>query len=252
MDKFKNNFNNVQPQLISIVLVTLILVIVALIVYFRVKKVKSNEAPKGIALIAEQYVKGVDNLFKSVTNNKLSPVAPYIFVLLSFMVLGNLLGLVGFEPPTTSYSVPLILGLVAWFGIYIVGLIYHRLRFFKKFANPVEVIGQFSPLISISFRIFGNMIGGSTIMYLLYYVTGMIWGYIPIIGEVNLLGALIAPPFHIYFDVFDGIIQGFVFTLLTLMYWVLETGNESEVLHSEERNKDKNYEYKITIYESEN
>lgn len=250
MDKFKNNFNNLQPQLISIVMITIVLVILAIIIYFKVKKVKKDEAPKGIAFIAEQYVKGVDNLFQSVTNNKLSPVAPYIFVLLSFMVLGNLLGLIGFEPPTTSYSVPLILGLVAWFGIYIVGLIYHKLRFFKKFANPVEVIGQFSPLISISFRIFGNMIGGSTIIYLLYHVTGIIWGYIPILGEVNLLGSIIAPPFHIYFDVFDGIIQGFVFTLLTLMYWVLETSDE-EVIQSEVA-KDKKYEYKITIYESSN
>lgn len=46
--------------------------------------------------------------------------------------------------------------------------------FFKKFANPVELIGQFAPLISLSFRLFGNMIGGATLMYLIYAVTGFI------------------------------------------------------------------------------
>jgi F-type H+-transporting ATPase subunit a len=113
MDKIKAHISDLQPQLISIALVTMILVIVSIVVYIKVQKVKPNQAPSGIALIAEQYVMGVDNLFKSVAQDKINPVAPYIFTLLSFLLLGNVFGLIGFEPPTTSYSVPLTLGLVA-------------------------------------------------------------------------------------------------------------------------------------------
>ncbi|MCR8613335.1 MAG: F0F1 ATP synthase subunit A [Mycoplasma sp.] len=244
MSEFVDNFNNVQPQLVSIVLVTLIITILAIVIYKKVKNSVPTEAPRGVALIAEQYVRSVDGLIKSVAGNKLSPVTPYIFTLLSFMVVGNLMGLIGFEPPNSSYSGPLILGLVAWIGIFVVGIMYHKLRFFKKYLyNPVEILGQFAPLISISFRIFGNMIGGSTIMYLFYHVFGLIWAKIPVIGEVNLLGSLLAPPFHVYFDLFDGIIQGYVFTILTLMYWVLETGEE-EVEHAKEKKTKK-----IVVYQ---
>ncbi len=100
---------------------------------------------------------------------------------------------------------------------------YQKLRFFKKFLyNPIELIGQFSPLIALSFRLFGNLVAGSVILFLIYSVTGYVWGFIPIIGEFNLLGSVIAPVFHVYFDIFDGLIQAFVFSLLTMIYWTLE------------------------------
>ncbi|CAM9121403.1 F0F1 ATP synthase subunit A [Mycoplasma todarodis] len=230
MDKVAKNINKWwQPQLVSLVLVTILLVVIAIIVYSKVKKIKPNEAPKGVAFVAEQYVMGVDNLFKSVAGkDKLQPVAPYIFTLLTFLMVGNLFGLIGLEPPTTSYSVPLTLGMVSWIGIYVVGIIYQKHRFFKRFANPLELIGQFTPLISISFRLFGNMIGGATIMFLVYHLTGAIWSHVPYLGEINLLGSLLAPPLHFYFDIFDGIIQGFVFTLLTTVYWSLEATADDE------------------------
>ena len=211
-----------QPQVFSLLLVTLILVIFAIVIYNKVKKQKINKAPHGVLLFTEQYVMGVDNLYKEATSGKITKPAPYIFTLMTFLVLGNLFGLLGLEPPTTSFSVTLTLGLISWIGIYVVGIIYQKLHFFKKFLNPTEIIGQFSPLISISFRIFGNMIGGSTIMYLLYHVSGWLWGMIPVVGEMNLLGPMFTPFFHAYFDIFDGLIQAFVFTLLTMIYWTLE------------------------------
>ena len=211
-----------QPQIFTILLVTLILTVFAIVIYRKVKKQQVDKAPQGVLLFTEQYVMGVDNLFKEATGGKINKPAPYIFTLMSFLVLSNLMGLIGFEPPTTSFSTTLTLGLVSWIGIYVVGIMYQKMSFFKKFLNPAELIGQFSPLISISFRIFGNMIGGSTIMFLMYHVTGAIWGEIPVVGEMNLLGPMITPFFHAYFDIFDGLIQAFVFTLLTMIYWTLE------------------------------
>ena len=83
-----------------------------------------------------------------------------------------------------------------------------------------------APLISLSFRLFGNILGGSIIISLLYYVANKAWALIPIIGEVNLLGSLITPVFHAYFDIFNGVIQAYVFTLLTMLYWSLETSSD--------------------------
>lgn len=215
-----------QPQIFSLTLVTLILVIFAIVIYKKVKKQQPDKAPDGFLLITEQYVMGVNNLFKDTTGGSIKKPEPYIFTLLTFLILSNLMGLLGLEPPSTSYSVTLTLALISWIGIYVVGLMYQKLHFFKKYMNPAELIGQFAPLISLSFRLFGNMIGGAAIMYLIYSVTGALWEKIPVIGELNLLGSILAPAFHFYFDMFDGLIQAFVFSLLTMVYWTLEASEE--------------------------
>ncbi|MCC3161025.1 MAG: F0F1 ATP synthase subunit A [Mollicutes bacterium PWAP] len=215
-----------QPQIFSLMLVTIILVIVSIYIYLKLRKTKVNKAPTGIVLLTEQYVMAVDNLYVQATGNKIRKPAPYIFTLMTFLVVGNLFGLIGLEPPGSSFSVTLTIGLITWIGIYVVGIMYQKAIFFKKFVNPTELIGQFSPLISISFRLFGNLVGGGTIMFLIYAVTGIIWKNVPYIGEINLLGAIIAPVFHAYFDMFDGLIQAFVFVLLTMIYWSLEVEEE--------------------------
>ena len=224
MDKFAKAFKNLklQPQIFSLMLVVFILIAISIVVYVKVKKQKPNKAPTRIVYFAEQYAMGVNNLFKNTMQGKLNKSEPYIFTLLSFLLVGNLISLVGFDAISTSYSVTLTLALVAWIGIYVVGIMYQKISFFRRYLNPIGIITQIAPLISLSFRIFGNIIGGATIMYLLYSITGYIWSYIPIIGEFNLLGPIIAPSLHVYFDIFSGVIQAFVFTLLTMVYWSLE------------------------------
>ena len=224
MQKFATAFKStkLQPQIFSLALVVLILIVIAIVVYVKVKKQKPNVAPSGVAYFAEQYAMGINNLFENTTGGKLSKSEPYIFTLFSFLIVGNLISLVGVSPITSSYSVTLTLAIVSWIGIYVVGIMYRKIKYFKKYLNPIEIIGQFTPLISLSFRIFGNIIGGTTILYFLYLTTSTIWGYIPIIGEFNLLGPIIAPPLHLYFDIFSGIIQAFVFALLTMIYWAIE------------------------------
>ena len=211
-----------QPQLLTLIYVTVLLSIISIVVYFKVKKVKPDEVPDGIAFVAEQYVGLFTNEFNGVTEGKIDRVGPYIFTLFTFLAVGNTAGLLSLEPAATSYSVSLTLGLITWLGTYIFGIIYQKFSFFKRYVNPIEIVGQFSPLISISFRIFGNIIGGSVIMFIIYWFTGWIWDAIPIVGEINLLGMVIAPWFHMYFDIFDGLIQAYVFALLTGIYWTQE------------------------------
>ena len=244
MQVFKEHLSDIQPQLVSLVLVVIILTVASILIYRKLKKLKPNEAPKGVVLLTEQYVMGVETLFKSVAKDKISVVLPYIFTLFTFLLCGNLLGLIGFPAPVTSYSVPLVLGFIAWFGIYVTGTIYQKLHFYKKYLNPLDFIAQFSPFISISFRIFGNIIGGTTIMYLLYHVIGFVWSsiwtHVPgmaWLGMVNLLASMIAPPFHIYFDLFSGVVQAFIFTLLTIVYWAVEATAEEK--HEKRRFKKK-------------
>ncbi|MGL5732586.1 MAG: F0F1 ATP synthase subunit A [Metamycoplasmataceae bacterium] len=223
-----NLFDWAQPQLITLIYVVIVISVLSIIVYFKVRNIQPDEAPKGIALIAEQYVGVFQSEFSSTTDGKLDRVTPYIFTLITFLMVGNTSAFLALEPVVTSYSVPLILSIVAWLGIYVFGIIHQRLSFFKKFLNPVEWIGQFSPLISISFRIYGNILGGSIMMFLIYYVCSVLWGLIPVVGEINLLGMVVAPWFHMYFDIFGALIQSYIFALLTCIYWSteIEAGDE--------------------------
>ncbi|WP_022935020.1 F0F1 ATP synthase subunit A [Mesomycoplasma moatsii] len=226
-----------QPQLITLIYVTVLLTIISVIVYFKVKKVKPDEVPTGVAFVAEQYVGLFNNEFQGITGGKIDRVGPYIFTLFTFLIVGNTSGLIALEPAVTSYTVSLTLGLISWIGIYVFGIIYQKLSFFKRYINPIELIGQFSPLISISFRIFGNIIGGTVIMYIIYWFTSYLWGFIPVIGEVNLLGMIIAPWLHMYFDIFDGLIQAYVFALLTGIYWTQEVNEGLEIKEAKEHKK---------------
>lgn len=226
-----------QPQLVTLIYVTVILVILAIIVYFKVKKVKPDETPKGIVFLAEQYVGLFNKEFNTISEGKIDRVGPYLFTLFTFLAVGNTAGILSLEPAVTSYSVSLTLGLITWIGIYVFGIIYQKLHFFKRYANPIELIGQFSPLISISFRIFGNIIGGSVIMYIIYWCTTEVWSLIPIVGKVNLLGMIIAPWFHMYFDIFDGLIQAYVFALLTGIYWTQEVNEGLEIQENKKHKK---------------
>ncbi|ADE19690.1 F0F1 ATP synthase subunit A [Mycoplasma crocodyli] len=247
MDIIKDNLFDSwnQPQLFSLFITAIIIMIISLIVFFKVRKAKPEEAPSGLLLITEAYVGVVENSFNTSTNGKISKARYYIFTLATFLLVGNLVSIFGLEPITTSYSVPFVLALASWLGIYVVGFAYQKWRFFKKYINIIEVVGQFAPLISLGFRIYGNIIGGGTIVFMIYLVCGMLWRLIPGLEnhEWYFFAPIITPFFHIYFDLLGAFIQAYVFSLLTTIYWV----NESEV-EIKEKKKVKTIKVKQEIY----
>ncbi|TNK83879.1 F0F1 ATP synthase subunit A [Mycoplasmopsis pullorum] len=223
---FFENWN--QPQLLSLVVTVIIIFIISLIVFIKAQQQKANKAPQGTILVVEGYINIFDNTFEDATEGKLKKSRMYLFTLVTFLLVGNLVVILGFEPIATSYSVTFTLGLSTFIGIYVVALIYQKWRIIKKYKNPIDFIGQFSPLISISFRIFGNIIGGSTIMYLIYYLLGYVWqGIFHTSTPFYFFAPVITPLLHLYFDVFGAFIQAYVFTILTIIYWINEVEEET-------------------------
>ncbi len=217
------------PQITTIILTTLIITMITLIYFFKVKKLDPKDEPLGLVLIVELCVKSVENLVISILGPSFKWLTLYFLYLLSYIIVGNLLSIVGFESQMTSYTTTFAMGLVTFVGIYIFGIKFQRLAFFKRYLNPLELLTQFVPLVSISFRLFGNILGGSIIMALLYQFSDLISRQVPIIGQVNFLAGFLAPFFHFYFDIFFGIIQAVIFSILTLVYWKLEIGDEKPV-----------------------
>lgn len=213
-----------MPQMFSLFILILVIFIISLTTFILIKKTsRLDKAPIGFLIVMESYVTFLDSSFEENTEGALPKAKFYIFALFTFLLLGNLLGLLGLKPIATSYSITFALAFISFAGIYVVGLIYQKFRFFSRFLSPTELVGQFAPLISLGFRIFGNITGGGVIVFLLYSFTAWIWTQIPgLPGEWFFIGSLITPFLHMYFDMFGAIIQALVFCTLTTVYWSKE------------------------------
>lgn len=230
------------PIVFSLVVVALLAIIISLVVYFKVRNIKEDEAPSSsIVILAEGYYNFVNNTFEEVSEKKLPKAAPLIFSLFTFIVLGNIIQIVGFEGIATSYTIPLFLAFISWIGIYIIGITYQKHRFFLKFVKqPLDLIGQFTPLLTLSLRMFGNIIGGTTMVLLGYQLFG--WFGVMLLGEGTrisffmkfMLAPIFTPFLHLYFDIFGSIIQAYVFMMITTISWTLEVSEASEMTSHKE------------------
>ncbi len=120
-----------QKQLLSLIVVVLICLIFSLYVFIKIKKyAKEDKAPSGIILAMEGYVNYIDNVYDDNTDRKIPKARFYVFGLATFLLLGNLLGLIGLEPVTTSYSIALTFGLMSWLGIYVTRLDLSKMKIF--------------------------------------------------------------------------------------------------------------------------
>ena len=229
-----------RPQIFSIVVVLTILLVAFVVYYIKLKKVQPNQTPNGYVLVIQVYISYIRGLVVDILGPEFEKTTPYFLYLFSYILLSNLIGIFGLENPTTSLTVTLSMGLIMFIGCFVVGFKYQKLSWLKKFTfcisikgkkipimiNPSDVVSQITPLISISFRLWGNIFAGSLITGLWFYFTAYISINFPFIGMFNLLGGLTAAPIHMYFDLLCGVVQALVFTLLTMVYWSLEKGNQ--------------------------
>lgn len=136
---------------------------------------------------------------------------PLICALFIFLLFCNWVGIVpGLEEPTKDLNTTLGLGVMGFIiahgtAIKVKGLKEYVKEYFEPmfFLMPLNVVGEIAKVISISFRLFGNIMGGSIIIIV---VSHLIWG-------------LLLPPFlYGFFGLFVGTVQAFVFMMLTLVY----------------------------------
>ncbi len=188
--------------------------------------------------IFEVIMTGFDSLCKESLGERLGRrYLPYIVTIFFFITFCNWLLLFYFirwiEEPTLNLNTTLALGTIAFFvshavGIQEKGLKHYIAHYFEpmieigpiKFPNifffPLHLIGEIGKVVSHSFRLFGNILGGAII----YVVV------------TALIKHMVLPPFmHLFFGLFVGIIQAFVFTLLALTYIsILASHTEEEAV----------------------
>ncbi|MBF0467400.1 MAG: F0F1 ATP synthase subunit A [Desulfamplus sp.] len=170
--------------------------------------------PEPVQNVFEVLVSGLEEFMVEITGEEgrwLFPLAASIFL---FVFIGNLIGLVpGFFPPTANLNTTAALALVTVVFTHVIGIRYHGANYYKHFIGPVwwmipiilpiELIGHAARILSLSFRLFGNMMGHELVLGILFALAGAFFAPLPIMA----LG------------IFVALVQAFVFFLLSVMYF---------------------------------
>lgn len=200
-------------------LIMAFLVIMSIILTRNFEKI-----PKGVQNVVELFVDTVYNLVESTMGKDKIGFAPYIGTLMLYLACANLIGLLGFRPPTADLNTTLGLALITFVlihgnGIRKKGILSYLKGFTEPFflLTPINLIGEIATPISLSFRLFGNIVGGLIIMSLVYSALG---GLTTLVLGIDIPFFQIGIPaiLHLYFDLFSGLLQTFIFAMLTMVF----------------------------------
>jgi F-type H+-transporting ATPase subunit a len=198
---------------INLEVVVMTWIVIALLVVFGLAASRRRSLlPRPIQVLGEILVAQLYNLTEDALGADLArKYAPLVSALFLFLLASNWLGIIPhLEEPTKDLNTPLSLGIMGFVIAHYVGIKTKGFKAYIKeyfepmfFMMPLNLIGELAKIISISFRLFGNIMGGSIIILVVSYLTY----------------SIILPPFlNAFFGLFVGTIQAFVFTMLTVVY----------------------------------
>ena len=201
---------HIPPHISYAVLVALILLGLGLLASRQISLV-----PKGAQNVFELIVGGLEEFMVEVTGEEGRAFFPYIACVFLFIMFCNLIGLIpGFLSPTSNINTTLALALCTFAYTHFLGVKYHGVKYIKHFLGPIpalaplffpiEVIGHFARVLSLTLRLFGNIMGEDLVLLILLLLAGKF------LAPIQLMMGL---------AVFTSVVQAFVFTLLSMMYF---------------------------------
>lgn len=192
----------------SVVVTWIIMLAVLLICVLLVRNLKV-ENPRRKQIVLETAVQGLYNFFKGTIGEHGTAYIPYLMSVVLYIGIANLIGLIGFKPPTKDMNVTVALAVMSIVLIEVAGVRQKGTKgWLKSFAEPmpivlpINVLEVFIKPLSLCMRLFGNVLGSFVIMELLKIV----------------VPAFLPAVFSCYFDIFDGLIQAYVFVFLTSLF----------------------------------
>ena len=178
---------------------------------------------------AEMIVEMVDSLVNENMGIYFKGFAPFIIAMLGLSALSSLITLVGLYPPTSDINIVGGWAILVFFLITYYKFKCGPINYMKSFTEPValltpiNIISEVATPVSMAFRHYGNVLSGSVIAVLvstgLSGVSKMVFGALPgTLSDIPLFQIGIPAVLSIYFDVFSGCLQAFIFAMLTMMY----------------------------------
>lgn len=197
--------------------------------------------------IAEYIVEQVSSLVSGNMGERFSMFAPFIAAIMGISVFSSLLTLVGLFPPTSDINIT-----AGWAILVFILITHYKLKcgpiyYLKGFAEPIplfaplNVIGEIATPVSMAFRHYGNVLSGSVISVLvaaaLQGLSAKLLSWLPgALAGFHLFQIGLPAVLSIYFDVFSGCLQAFIFAMLTMLY--ISNGFPEEDYIARQRRKD--------------
>ena len=196
------------PILESVVVTWIIMAFVFIVCVLLTRNL-SVEQPTRRQIVLEGAVSWLYNFFKGIMSESCTCYIPYLMAVVTYIAISNLIGIIGFKPPTKDMNVTIALAVMSIVLIEISGIRQKGTGgWLKSFAQPspvvlpINILEIFIKPLSLCMRLFGNVLGSFVIMELLKIICPV---FLPTV-------------FSLYFDIFDGLIQAYVFVFLTALF----------------------------------
>ena len=179
--------------------------------------------------LAELIVEKAENLVRSNMGERFMGFAPFIAAILGLSALSSLSSLLGLYPPTSDINI-----VAGWAILVFILITHYKLKgglgnYLKGYTEPIAVftpiniISEVATPVSMTFRHFGNVLSGSVISVLvaaaLQGLTSLLLGWLPgLLGDIPFLQIGIPAVLSLYFDIFSGCLQAFIFSMSTMLY----------------------------------
>lgn len=221
----------IQKTVYSIIIVTVFIAILLLLLNRILVKFDPLSKPTGIVLLfmmAVDFISGVVN--GAIKDKKIADkLVPYFLTVILYVFMSNIAGLFSIECPTSNYSVTLTLAALTCLLIEVCSFkAKGTKKYLKGWVEPfapfllMNIVSKLATLLSLSLRLFGNILAGSILMSVVYQLFASVSAMIPVVGKFNIIAVIIAPALHFYFDLFSGVMQAYLFTNLSANF----IGNE--------------------------
>lgn len=206
------------------VLIVMLLIIIFSCIASRVAK-KATEVPGKFQNVVEMIVEFLDGIIHNSMGKNAPKFRNYIGTIFIFIFISNISGLLGLRPPTADYGVTLPLGIITFTLIWFNKIKHNKpkslwvdmcspLPPWLPIWLPINVISEIAVPISLSLRLFANVLSGTVMMALVY-------------GLLKYFALIWPAALHVYFDLFSGAIQTYVFCMLTMTYISNAIGDEA-------------------------
>jgi len=190
------------------------IIMAALIVFavaVRIALRRFKQVPSGFQNVVEIMVESIENIVKKTAGEKHAYLGNWFFMVFAFILASNLSGAVGLRPPTADFATTFAFALATFIIIQVMGIYHRKGKYLKSFFEPMflffplNVIGELARPISLSFRLFGNVLAGMVLITLFYSLPIYLRFILPI-------------ALHAAFDIFFGALQTYVFCVLSLTF----------------------------------
>jgi len=210
-------FISINDTLITVWVIGAILIALAVIVRIKIKKFKPVPETR-FQNVIEAIVEAFDNYATGILTKQYSWLGNWFFGLFLFFALANMIGITGvLRPPTADLAVTFAMGFTTVILMTVVGFKYNGMNHVKDWLKPfflflpLNIVGDLTKSVSLSMRLFGNMISGMILM-------GLIYGMVPAFAGVGPPAAL-----SMFFDIFVGLLQAFIFVTVSMFFVMTKT-----------------------------